>query len=157
MAVQYDHLHMVANNCTKFQQNRFSSFRGVASTKLQNVEKSSKSIKSNNSRKICRIKMAVQYDHLHMVANNCTKFQQNRFSSFRGVASTKLQNVEKSSKSIKSHNSRKICRIKMAVQYDHLHMVANNCTKFQQNRFSSFRGVASTKNVTDARTDADHY
>ena len=34
-------------------------------------------------------------------------------------------------KSTKSHNSRKICRIKMAVQYDQLHMVTNNPTKFE--------------------------
>ncbi len=39
--------------------------------------------------------MAVQYDQLHMVANNATTFQQNLFSGFRGVVSTKLQNVEK--------------------------------------------------------------
>ena len=145
MAAGYDQLHMVANNHTKFQQNPFSGFRGVASTKCSYVVVCIKSIKSHNSCKICRIKMAVWYDQLHMVANNHTKFQQNPFSGFQGVASTKCSYVVVCIKLIKSHNSCKICRIKMAVWYDQLHMVANNHTKFQQNPFSGFQGVASTK------------
>ena len=32
--------------------------------------------------KICQIKMAEWHDQLYMVANNPTKFQQNRFSGF---------------------------------------------------------------------------
>ena len=49
----------------------------------------------------------------------------------------------------------------MTAGYDHLHM-ANNHTKFQQNPFNGFWGVASTKKWRrdgrmDAQTDADYY
>ena len=67
--------------------------------------------------------MAEWYDQLHMMANNRTKFQQNLFSGFRGVASTKCSYVVVCIKSIKSHNSCKICRIKIAAGYDQLYMV----------------------------------
>ncbi len=40
----------------------------------------------------------------------------------------------------------------MAVQYDQPNMVTNNPTNFRQIPFSGCRGIASTKNVTDART-----
>ena len=61
---------------------------------------------------------------------------------------------------LKSHNSYKICRIKMAVEYAHLHIMCNNPAKFHQNRSGVFRGVAFTKlfGRKDAgRTNADHY
>ena len=43
--------------------------------------------------KISQIKMPELYDQLYMVANNPTKFQQNRFGGIRGVASTKCSYV----------------------------------------------------------------
>ena len=96
----------------------------VASTKCSYVVVCIKSIKSHNSCKICRIKMAAGYDQLHMVANNHTKFQQNPCSGFWGVASTKCYYVVVCIKSIKSHNSCKICWSKMAAGYDQW-----NCTR----------------------------
>ena len=59
--------------------------------------------------------MAVYYDQVHMVTNNPTKFEWNPLSGLRGVASTKSTVAYVQKKSTKSHNSCKICRIKMAV------------------------------------------
>ena len=42
-----------------------------------------------------------------------------------------------------SHNSSKICQIKMAAQYDQLQLVTNTPTKFEQNLSSGFQDLSS--------------
>ena len=57
---------------------------------------------------------------------NPTRFEQNLFSDFQGVASTTCPNSVECTNSTKSHNSCKICQIKTVLEYDQLDMVTNN-------------------------------
>ena len=53
-----------------------------------------------------------------------------------------------------SLNCCKFCQIRMTGQYDQLHTVANNLTKFEQNLSSCIQGVMSTS-LTGQGTDTD--
>ena len=91
-----------------------------------------------------------------MVSLLPTKFHEIMFSSFRGVALTSCFS-RKFGKflSSKGHNSHKIQAIKISWKYAQLHIVSLLSTKFHEILFSSFRGVALKKCVTDRRTDGE--
>jgi hypothetical protein len=56
-------------------------------------------------------------------------------------------------KMLKSHNSYKNCRIKMAGLYDQLHIITNNPTIYECDWTNDFRGVAFTKWRMNEQTD----
>ena len=90
------------------------------------------STKSHNFCKICRINMVAQYDQLHTVTYNSTKFEHNLSSEFQGVWPTTCPNSVQCTYSTNSHYSCKFAESKMAAQHGQLHIVNNNHTTLKK-------------------------